>query len=135
MANSKFLGTDLLVYIGATPIANSRSASFKVTSQFADSTTKDSVGAFSESIPSIKSWEISTEGLAVWGEIDQWIDAVSNGTQLTISFKPLNQVTGDIAYSGTAFVESCEVNADNAEVVTYSVQFKGSGALTQTPKA
>ena len=135
MANTKFLGTDLLVYIGATPIAHSRKASFKLNSQLADATTKDSDGAFTEYLPSLKSWEVSTEGLAVWGDMSQWVDAITNGTPLAISFKPTNQATGDITLSGTAFLESCEINAENGEVVTYSVNFKGSGKLISTPKA
>jgi predicted secreted protein len=135
MANTKFLGTDLMVYVGATPIAHSRSASFKISTALADSTTKDSAGSFTEFLPSIKSWELSTEGLAVWGEMGQWIDAITHGTPLTVSFKPTNQVAGEITLSGTVFLESCEINADNGEVVTYSVSFKGSGMLTSTPKA
>jgi len=135
MANTKFLGTDLLIYVGSTPIAHSRTASFKVSANLVDSTTKDSIGAWTEQLSATKSWELSTEGLAVWGSIDQWVDAITAGTPLQVSFKTLNQVTGDITYSGTAFVESCDITAPNAEVVTYSVNFKGSGPLVSTPKA
>ena len=135
MANTKFLGTDLLVYIGNEAIAHSRKASFKLNAQLADATTKDSAGAFTEYLPSLKSWELSTEGLAVWGDMGEWYNAITNGTPLTVSFKPTNQVTGDITLSGVAYLESFEVNAENGEVVTYSVSFKGSGVLTATPKA
>ena len=138
--NTKFLGTDLLVYITtsggtATAIAHSRKASFKLNSQLADATTKDSEGAFTEYLPSLKSWELSTDGLAVWGNMGQWYDAIAAGTPMQISFKPTNQTTGDITLSGTAFLESFEISAENGEVVTYSVSFKGSGKLTSTPKA
>lgn len=139
MANTKFLGTDLLVYITTsgttTPIAHSRKASFKLNSQLADATTKDSEGGFTESLAGLRSWELSTEGLAVWGSMAQWYNAIANGTPLQVSFKPTNQESGDINLSGTAFLESFEVNAENGEVVTYSVNFKGSGVLLATPLA
>lgn len=135
MANTKFLGTDLMVYIGAVPVANSRSATFKMSQQLADSTTKDSDGAFTEFIPSIKSWELSTEGLAVWGATDQFSDAIINGTALTVQFKPKTATTGNVIYSGTVYVESYEITGDNGEVVTYSVNFKGSGKLSVAASA
>jgi len=136
MANTqKFLGTDLLVYIGSVAVGHSRSASLKMSSQLADATTKDSTDAFTEYIPSIKSWEISTEGLLVWGDVNQWYNAIKDGTPLTISFKPSLAATGDLILSGVAYLENFEVSADNGEVVTYSVSFKGSGVLDGTPKA
>jgi len=135
MANTKFLGTDLMVYIGAVPVANSRSATFKMSQQLADSTTKDSDGAFTEFIPSIKSWELSTEGLAVWGATDQFSDAIINGTLLNVQFKPKTATTGNVVYSGTVYAESYEITGDNGEVVTYSVNFKGSGKLSVAASA
>jgi predicted secreted protein len=141
MANTnQFLGSDLMVYIGtggtATPIAYSRKCSFKLNSQLADSTTKSSEGAYTEYLPSLKSWELSTEGLAAWGSnVSQFFDAINNGTGLQVQFKPSNLTTGDIVFSGKVYVESFEIQADNGEVVTYSVSFKGSGKLSATPTA
>lgn len=135
MANNKFLGTDLLVYIDGEPIAHSRKASFKMNRQLADSTTKDSIEGWTESLESLKSWEVSTEGLAVWGDSGKWYDMITNGTAVTISFKPTTQESGDITFSGMAFAESVEINSEMGEVVTYSINFKGTGKLNAIPKA
>jgi TP901-1 family phage major tail protein len=129
-------GSDLLVYIGsgqtATAVGYSRSCSISLSTNMADATTKSNNG-FSESIPTTKSWEISVEGLGVWNEnIKQFVDAYNDRTPLVISFHPTQLASGQMKYSGTAYLESLEISGEMEDGVTYSVSFKGSGALAIT---
>ena len=59
-------------------------------------------------------------------------------TAVTVKFTTINNgtvdgvtpVTGDVIYSGSAFIESVDMTADMENPVTYSVSFKGTGVLT-----
>jgi TP901-1 family phage major tail protein len=131
-------GSDLLVFIGtgstATAIGYSRSCSISLSTNMADATTKSNDG-FTEVIPTTKSWEVSVEGLGVWNDnIKQFVDAYSARTPLAISFYPKDITTGQMKYSGTAYLESLEISGEMEDGVTYSVSLKGSGALAITAK-
>lgn len=129
----KFLnGSDLLIYIGANPVAFSRSCSISMNTAMADCTTKDNDG-YSESIPTTRSWECSVDGLGVWNSnIKEFMAAFQNKTALDIKFKPREVATGDLVYSGKAFIESLEISGEMEDGVTYSVSLKGTGALDFT---
>ena len=135
-----FNGSDLLFFLGtgstSTPIAMSRSCSISISSSMVDTTTKDSTGGWAESIPVGKSWSGSVEGLVVWGtNLTTFTNAILNKTLLDLQFKRPAGLTGDIIFSGAAWIESCDIDASQDEAVTYSVKFTGCGALTQTVKA
>jgi len=132
MADNFINGSDLLVYIGAEPIAASRSCSISMSTNMADSTTKDNEG-YSTSIPTTRSWELSVDGLASWGEnVALLMQAFDDRTPLAIKFKPRNAVTGDMTYSGFAFLESLEFDAPLEDGVSFSASFKGTGKLLFT---
>lgn len=129
-------GSDLLVFIGtgqtATPIGYSRSCSISLSTNLADCTTKSNSG-YTEVIPTTKSWEVSVEGLGIWNEnIKQFVDAYNDRTPLAISFHPKDLASGQMKYSGTAYLESMEISGEMEDGVTYSVSLKGSGALAIT---
>jgi TP901-1 family phage major tail protein len=131
-------GSDLLVYIGsgstATPVGYSRSCSISLSTNMADATTKSNDG-FTEVIPTTKSWEVSVEGLGVWNDnIALFVNAYNARTPLAISFYPTQLATGQMKYSGTAYLESLEISGEMEDGVTYSVSLKGSGALAITAK-
>lgn len=130
MADNFLNGSDLLIYIGATPVAFSRSCSISMNTAFADATTKDNQH-FAESIPTTRSWEMSVEGLGVWNSnIKDFMAAYQSQLSLDVKFSPRTTKTGDLQYTGKAFIESLEVSGKMEDGVTYSVKLKGSGALT-----
>lgn len=127
-----FNGSDLLFFIGSTPIAMSRSCSISLNASMVDTTTKDS-GSWAESIPTSRSWTGSAEGLVVWNDnLSDFTDAFIGKTLLSISFKQRVSATSDIVYNGEAWIESIEVSAEQDAAVTYSVNFTGTGALVKT---
>ncbi|MEJ5962819.1 phage tail tube protein [Pedobacter immunditicola] len=129
MADNFINGSDLVLFIGAEPIASSRSCSISMSVNMADATTKDNEG-YSESIPTTRSWELSADGLAAWGgNIKELMTAFQNKTALQIKFSPRELATGDMVYSGTAYLESLEIDAPMEDGVSFSVSLKGSGKL------
>ena len=135
-----FNGSNLIVYIGtgttATPIAMSRTASISIAGSTVDTTTKDSVGGWSESLMVGRNWSANVEGLVVWGsDVTQFTSAIFDRKLLDLQLKRSDGLAGTIILSGSAWVESYEISASQDEAVTYSVSFTGCGALTQTVKA
>lgn len=129
-ADKFFSGSDLLVYIGGTPIGHSRNCTFSMSQKLADATTKSNEG-FMEYVPTTRSWDIKADGLGVWSEnISTFFDAVNNRTALTVKFSPRNAVSGTTYYQGTAYIESFDVAGQMEDGVTYSVSMKGSGILS-----
>jgi len=142
---SVFNGTSLVVLIGAEVIAFSTSCSLSIAIDAPDASTKESLGWATE-IGGQKSWSLTTDGLAtvVPGATATYIStseltalAVAR-TAVSVKFTTVDNstvggvtpVTGDVIYSGQAFIESVDMTADMENPVTYSVSFKGTGALT-----
>ena len=138
-----FNGTNLVVLVGAEVIAHSTSCSLSVSADLPDSTTKQS-GGWAEEIAGLRSWSLTTDGLAtveptgtsyVVGDI---VSALNGRTAVTVKFTTANGSTviaGDLVWSGSAFVESLDITADMESPVTYSASFTGTGVLTQATNA
>ena len=140
-------GTSLVVLIGTEVIAFSTSCSLSIAIDAPDASTKESLGWATE-IGGQKSWSLTTDGLAtvVPGATATYIStseltalAVAR-TAVSVKFTTVDNstlngvtpVTGDSIWSGSAFIESVDITADMENPVTYSVSFKGTGALTQS---
>ena len=142
---SVFNGTSLVVLIGTEVIGFATSCSLSLAIDTPDASTKQSLG-WADEIGGQKSWSLTTDGLAtvVPGSVATYISTteLSNlaiaRTAVTVKFTTVNNdtvggvtpVTGDTIYSGSAFIESVDMTADMENPVTYSVSFKGTGALT-----
>ena len=143
---SVFNGTSLVVLIGTEVIAFSTSCSLSIAIDAPDASNKESLG-WAVEIGGQKSWSLTTDGLAtvVPGATATYIStseltalAVAR-TAVSVKFTTVDNstlngvtpVTGDSIWSGSAFIESVDITADMENPVTYSVSFKGTGALTQ----
>ena len=136
-----FNGTNLVVLVGTEVVAHSTSCSLSVSADLPDSTTKSS-GGWADEIAGLRSWSLTTDGLAtvdptgasfVVGDI---FTSMYNRTKVTVKFTTVTgstPVVGDLIWSGEAFIESLDVTADMESPATYSVSFTGTGALTQAP--
>lgn len=136
-------GTSLVVLIGTEVIAHATSCSLSVSSDLPDATTKDS-GGWTDHIAGVKSWSLTTDGLAtVEGTgtkytVGDLFTALSGRTTLTVKFTTVTGATpvvGDLYWSGSAFVESLDMTADMESPVTFSAAFTGLGVLTQGTSA
>jgi len=140
-----FNGTSLVVLIGTEVIGYATSCSLSLASDTPDASTKQSLG-WADEIGGQRSWSLTTDGLAtvVPGTVATYISTAELNalaiarTSVTVKFTTVDNstvggvtpVSGDVIYSGSAFIESVDLTADMENPVTYSVSFKGTGVLT-----
>ena len=140
-----FNGTSLVVLIGTEVIGYATSCSLSLAIDTPDSSTKQSLG-WADEIGGQRSWSLTTDGLAtvVPGTVATYISTAELNalaiarTSVTVKFTTVDNstvggvtpVSGDVIYSGSAFIESVDLTADMENPVTYSVSFKGTGVLT-----
>jgi predicted secreted protein len=140
-----FNGTSLVVLIGTEVIGYATSCSLSLAIDTPDSSTKQSLG-WADEIGGQKSWSLTTDGLAtvVPGTVATYVSTAELNalaiarTAVSVKFTTVDNstvggitpVSGDVVYSGLAFIESVDLTADMENPVTYSVSFKGTGPLT-----
>jgi TP901-1 family phage major tail protein len=139
-ATSIMNSTDVVIQIsedGGTTydiIGRATSASLSVSMETRDITSKDSAG-WQENLEGLKSWSLSGDGLVTYsisGDYDTPDDLftlLSNRTLVKVKFG--SATSGEIDYTGDAYLVSYEQEAGVEENVTYSFGFTGTGVLTQ----
>jgi len=139
-ATSIMNSTDVVIQIseddGSTYdiVGRATSASLSVSMETRDTTTKDSAG-WQENLEGLKNWSLSGDGLVTYsisGEYetpDELFTILSNRTAIDVKFGSMT--SGEIDYSGKAFLVSYEQEAGVEESVTYSFSLTGTGTLTQ----
>jgi TP901-1 family phage major tail protein len=139
-ATSIMNSTDVVIQIsedGGTSydiIGRATSASLSVSMETRDTTSKDSAG-WQENLEGLKSWSLSGDGLVTYsisGDYDTPDDLftlLSNRTLVKVKFG--SATSGEIDYTGNAYLVSYEQEAGVEENVTYSFGFTGTGVLTQ----
>ena len=119
-------------------IGRATSASLSVSMETRTTTTKDSAG-WDENLEGLKSWSLSGDGLVTYsisGDYDTPDDLftlLSNRTLVKVKFG--SATSGEIDYTGDAYLVSYEQEAGVEENVTYSFGFTGTGVLTQASVA
>lgn len=127
---AKINATDLLVYVGATPIAHSTSATINIEQDLPDATTKDS-GGWADHINGLKSWSVDFDGLVDYSAsygAEELFDNLKNKNNVTLRWS-----TGSGSYwEGTASLASLSMTADMESPISYSGTFTGKGTLNRT---
>ena len=143
-ATSIMNSTDVVIQIseddGSTYdiVGRATSASLSVSMETRDTTTKDSAG-WQENLEGLKNWSLSGDGLVTYsisGDYDTPDDLftlLSNRTLVKVKFG--SATSGEIDYTGDAYLVSYEQEAGLEENVTYSFGFTGTGVLTQASVA
>jgi len=139
-ATSIMNSTDVVIQISEDDgtsydiIGRATSASLSVSMETRSTTTKDSAG-WDENLEGLKSWSLSGDGLVTYsitGDYDTPDDLftlLSNRTLVKVKFG--SATSGEIDYTGDAYLVSYEQEAGVEENVTYSFGFTGTGVLTQ----
>ena len=137
MATTKQINSTILaIYAGTTPgtkINYMNDATLSVTHSPRDTTTKDSAG-WAEYLEGLRSWEMSCSGQLSYDATsvpdDFYTTNIATRATATVYFT--TNVTGDIVFSGTAWVTQMEnASPGQEETATYSLSFQGTGALTK----
>ena len=115
-------------------VGRATSASLSVSMETRDVTTKQSA-CQDEFLEGLKSFTLSGDGLVVYtisGDFDtpdNLYNILNNRTKVKVKFG--STTSGEIDYTGDAFLTSYEQEAGVEENTTYSFSFQGTGALTQ----
>ena len=120
-------GLDVLIKVGSTVVGGQRNASLEMSAETIDTTVK-TTGGWAAKIPGIKSWTSSCDG--VYFVDDAGLEAAQtafmNGTAVSLEFSNSN----GLSYSGQAVITSMAVEAGQEDIVSYTISFEGTGALT-----
>ena len=143
-ATSIMNSTDVVIQISEDDgtsydiIGRATSASLSVSMETRSTTTKDSAG-WDENLEGLKSWSLSGDGLVTYSIAndfetpDDLFTLLSNRTKVKVKFG--SATSGEIDYTGDAYLVSYEQEAGVEENVTYSFGFTGTGVLTQAAVA
>ena len=121
-------GDDILVTtnIGGSQaaVAACKSCGFSISQNFISACSPTS-GRTKKKIPTDYEWSVSCDCLVVNPKYaKQWIDAVKNGTELTLQF-----LMGGFKVVGKAFVKSCDPKGAKGSLANLSVKFEGSEGI------
>ena len=135
-------GTDVKVYDGSgLLVAYAQNGSININHSTREITNKESAG-WKESLEGLRDWSVDVDGAYAW--TDAAGSVLANGFEdviatyiltrasLTVKFGTSAGATGDVLYSGTAWVTSGSASAGTEDSATYSLSLEGTGALTQT---
>ena len=141
--NGVINGTKFGVYVAGTKIAYATSASISMNHNLRDTSTKDSSG-WRDQLEAQRDWEVSVEGMLIFvdgsgGAIagttmdELYSTYIATRTEFTLMFS--TEESGDIKWSGQAFLTSLSADTPNEDSSTWSGSFSGTGALTQATVA
>jgi hypothetical protein len=121
-------GSEGIIKIGANTLGELRSYNYAETAGTIEDTT------LNDTAKTYKAGQTSWSGSAevFWDESDAGQDALSAGSEVSISFYPEGAGTGDVYRTGTAIVTEISVSASIDGMVEASFSFTGSGAFTET---
>ena len=124
---SAIKGLDVLIKVGSTVVGGQRNASLEMSAETIDTTVK-STGGWAAKIPGIKSWTSSCDGVYFLDDagLSAAQTAFMNGTPVQLEFSKEE----GLAYSGQAVITSMAVEAGQEDIVSYTISFEGTGALT-----
>ena len=127
---SAIKGLDVLIKVGSQVVGGQRNASLEMSAETIDTTVK-TTGGWASKIPGIKSWTSSCDGIYFLNDagLKAAQTAFMNGTSVQLDFSKGE----DLVYSGQAVITSMSVEAGQEDVVSYTISFEGTGALTATP--
>ena len=120
-------GLDVLIKVGSQVVGGQRNASLEMSAETIDTTVK-TTGGWASKITGIKSWTSSCDG--VYFVDDAGLEAAQtafmNGTAVSLEFSN----SSGLSYSGQAVITSMAVEAGQEDIVSYTISFEGTGALT-----
>ena len=136
-------GTQLGVYVAGTLIAFSTNATININHSTRNTSSKES-GGWEESMEGMRTWDVSCDALYAWlrsdgGAIakttmsDMFTNYINTRTSFELTWvSALTTGVGWTKYFLTARMTSASITAATEETATFSVNFQGSGSLTQT---
>ena len=126
-----FFGHLMGLYIGGVRIAAMKGVNLDLGVDTIDMNNADT-GDYNVIKPARRNWSASGNGHFQFDAAYGWkdlFDAWKAGTLLTAKFS--TNVTGDINYTGTGYIDSLKSSFPDHENATYDVSIKGSSDITK----
>ena len=124
-------GTNLIITLGGTAIANAQEVSLSLNHDVIDVTTKDSAGN-RELIPGQKSGSMSCSGLQEFSGsngIKALTATFNTGAAVALVFDQV--ATSGETFSANGILTSLEISGGTDDAPTYSASFELTGAITK----
>ena len=124
---SAIKGLDVLIKVGTQVVGGQRNASLEMSAETIDTTVK-TTGGWASKITGIKSWTSSCDGVYFLDDagLEAAQTAFMNGAAVQLEFSK----GVELVYSGQAVITSMAVEAGQEDIVSYTISFEGTGALT-----
>ena len=133
-------GTEIKIYTNSQLVAYATSGSLDISMD-----TRETTGFFSAAWTNIvegtRSWSVSLDGMYAW-ETDggtspknaDWLfkTYLKNRVLFDIDFGTRDNESGDVKYSGKAYLTSISLTGGTEDSSTFSASFEGNGELTLT---
>lgn len=131
---AKLSGMKCKVYIhdgiNGKLLGGQRNATLSRSSETIDSTSKDSDGNWTESLPGFKSWSVDTDGAFI--ESDEAYKIIEqrflDGEDVVVYI----EMPSKNKYVGNCVITDASLEAPYDDLVSYSLSLQGSGALRTT---
>lgn len=119
------------IKIGTNEVYHETDATLNWQREFKEIASKDTTGV--ENTPGKSSWSLSSNAYArnapgTENDLKVISDAAQGGTLVDVEFT--DGISGNVMYSGQAYIESFSVKSTNDETVTFDYSLKGNGLLT-----
>ena len=125
-------GTNLLVYVGGTAIAGSKTCKLTLSHDGRDTSTKDDSG-YKTGAEGMRSWSVSCDGMVAFDASnyapDDMSNLIINRTKVYLKFGGVT--SGQYYWQGYAYLKSFDIDAGTEDSVTYSASFDGTGTVSQ----
>ena len=120
------------IKIGTKTVMHEVECTLNESRDFQELASKDIVGKSFN--PSAGTWSLSANAYASNSEADAQVDlkAIVDSYQgkTLVAIELTDGITGNMAYSGNAYIENYSLKVANEEVVTFDYSLKGVGVLT-----
>jgi TP901-1 family phage major tail protein len=127
-------GTAQILKMDNTQLAELTNVTMSMNQDVFETTSKES-GGWKEVLPGLRDITYSAEGLADFvaanKDLTDIFAAYNGRTMVQIIWT--NLTAGATSVTQSAYITSCEVSAPMEDVVTYSIEFAGTGTPTFTP--
>lgn len=120
-------GVDLLLYAGETAIGGQKNTSISMSADTIDASNK-TTGDWYINISGPKQWSSSCDGVIYLNDAGYKaaVNAFMNSSEIKAVFK---NESGTMHYEGEAYIAALDLDAPYEDLVTYSIELVGAGAL------
>jgi TP901-1 family phage major tail protein len=128
-------GTAQILKMDGTQLAELTNVTMSMNQDVFETTSKES-GGWKEIMPGLRDITYTAEGLADFVAANKDLTDIFNAYKASppasVQIVWTNSIAGNTSVTQTAYITSCEVSAPMEDVVTYSVEFAGTGTPTFT---